>query len=139
MNKKLVFTTELFFLTTTSAMAEVEWPVYCEEPGFILRGEPERHSDPDDEDVLNAEERGNLRLARRLAASPGPYGHSALGYRYIARLFGYRGRFGSPRLVEDWILNQEADRFGRRKGMWKVWEHWVMHPPKLVEIRLSGF
>ena len=109
-------------------------PVYCEEPNYIVRGEPEAHDSPRDEDVLNPEEAADPAIAQTLAATPGPYGHSELGFRYLARLFGYTGSFSSREKVEAWLSSQEAEHNAAKKGMWKLWEKWVVNPGKRLAV-----
>jgi hypothetical protein len=126
----------LYFLATASFAADdtADRPKYCDEPEYLIRGEPEKHASPRDEDLLNPEEQADPALAQQLAASPGPYGHSELGFRYLARLFGYPGRFGSQKQIEDWIMLQEAQDPQMKKGLWQVWEHWVVNSPKRLSV-----
>jgi hypothetical protein len=140
MKRKTLFLV-LFLLPSARALgdpAELR-PRYCEEPAFLIRGEPERHESPRDEDVLNAEEMRNPELARALAARPGPYGHSELGFRYLARLFGYPGRFGKREDVEDWLVREEHDHYAQKKGLWNLWDRWVVHAPKRLSVPRGRF
>ena len=125
----------LFVATALAAEDDSEpRPQYCEEPKVLIRGEPEKHDSPRDEDILNPEEKGNPELARRLAATPGPYGHSELGFRYLARLFGYPGRFGTKDMVEEWIVLQEAENRSLKQGLWELWEKWAIEGPKRLAV-----
>lgn len=109
-------------------------PPYCDEPIFIIHGEPEAHDSPRDEEVLSAEEAADPELAQMLAATPGPYGHSELGFRYLARLFGYQGNFATHEEVEAWLVTQEAKDHAHKKGLWKIWEHWVVNADKRLAV-----
>jgi hypothetical protein len=125
-------------LIATAALADdatpEERPHYCDEPIYIMRGEPETHESPRDEELLNAEEASDPDLAQSLAATPGPYGHSELGFRYLARVFGYPGKFTTREAVEAWLVTQEAEGHARKKGLWEVWEHWVVNANKRLSV-----
>ncbi|MGZ3652325.1 MAG: hypothetical protein ACXWR1_19550 [Bdellovibrionota bacterium] len=124
----------IILLAVAPMASAQERPKYCEEPAFIIRGEPENHADSPDEEVLTPEERADPALARQLAATPGPYGHSELGFRYLSRMFGYRGGFSERQKVEDWIVHQEAEKHAFKKGLWEVWDHWVVNPSKRLGV-----
>jgi hypothetical protein len=128
----------LFLLFATVAFADDASPdarpQYCGEPIFIIHGEPEAHDSPRDEEVLSTEENADPELAQSLAATPGPYGHSELGFRYLARLFGYPGKFTTREQVEKWLISQEAEKYSQKKGLWKIWEHWVVNSKKRLAV-----
>lgn len=112
-------------LIVFSANAQEE-PKFCEEPSnVILRNDP-----PDRSKIapslLNPEEMTDSEAGRKLASTPGPYGHSELGFRYLARLFGYPHKFEGREKVEAWIAEQEINNRRQKNGLRKIWQKWVV-------------
>lgn len=67
---------------------------------------------------------------KRLALQPGPYGHSELGFRYLAKFFGYEGESYSVEDVESTILQNEYFSSDKQKGAFEAWNAWVVEPKK---------
>lgn len=108
----------------------------CEEPAYTVRTLPQRPGITGQmPPLLSAEEAKDPEAGRNLAAQPGPYGHSELGFRYLARLFGYPGDFsGGQPAVERWIAEEETNHYLENKGMRGVWEKWVVNAPKRLSV-----
>lgn len=116
----------LFISTTASA----EDPPNCAVPDFKMRAPFVATSPEAIAPLLNADEKGDPGAGRRLVAEPGPYGHSEMGFRYLARMFGYPEEFRGRERVERWIAEQEVNRPAENRGLRKLWERWVVNAPK---------
>lgn len=60
-------------------------------------------------------------------------GHSRLGHRFLARLFGYKGELKDGQEVEEWLLAEEMKN-PRMRGMMKLWEKWNETSPLLLTV-----
>lgn len=99
---------------------------YCEDPGFVMRAKAPLPEE-DLAALLNKEERADPRSFFRLFAKEGPYGHNELGFRYLARAFGYPGKDFERHAVERWLAEREYHD-PEFKGTWELWVKWVREP-----------
>ncbi len=133
---RLICLPALFIALPCLAVEEVPTQPLCEEPAYTVRSLPQLPGitgkmNP----LLSAEEAKDPEAGRSLAAQPGPYGHSELGFRYLARLFGYPGDFqGGQPAVERWVAEQEVNNYLENKGLKQVWEKWVVNAPKRLSV-----
>lgn len=67
-------------------------------------------------------------------AQRSPAGHSYLGKKYLARLFGYDGNF-KDETMSDWIARESYQRQGGNT-LRAVWEKWYYEHPKKLQIPL---
>jgi hypothetical protein len=133
-----IFLVYIALLTATQAVAEEsENPTYCEEPKFSIRND-RLDNEARNLPLVSAEEAQDPQIGRKLASEPGPYGHSELGFRYLARLFGYTGGFGSKAEVENWLADQELKDYQNKKGLHDVWNEWVVNPAKRLSVPIGG-
>jgi hypothetical protein len=121
------------FLAMSSAAWANERPQYCAKPDFAIMNLSLRN-DNQDLPLLNPKEEADPEAGRRLASAPGPYGHSELGFRYLARLFGYKGKFGGQKEVEGWIADKLKNDYIRNQGLAEAWDHWVANPVKRFSV-----
>jgi hypothetical protein len=108
---------------------------YCEPPVYQVRG---RSLDIGKviapQALLNPEEVSDPEAGRKLASTPGPYGHSELGFRHLARLFGYPGKFGDKEKVEEWISLEEINNYQVKRGLRQIWQEWVVEGKKRLPV-----
>lgn len=106
---------------------------YCEDPGFVLRA-PAPLPPDDLTKLLTSREKIEPGGFERAFLEPGPYGHGELGFRYLARAFGYPGKDLSRRAVESWLAEREL-KDPEFKGTWELWVKWVREPKVLLRSR----
>jgi hypothetical protein len=71
---------------------------------------------------------------QRLALTPGPFGHSELGFRYLAKFFGYEGSSYDVNEIERDILRGEYFTNDNRSGAFSLWKSWVVEPKKRLSV-----
>ena len=125
-------------LATIPARAEEQEessrPSYCPEPVFSIRNDRMPASEALNLPLVSEQEAADPEIGRKLATTPGPYGHSELGFRYLARLFGYKGKFGGKDEVEGWLAEQERSDYRAKRGLHQAWEQWVVSPAKRLSV-----
>lgn len=106
---------------------------YCEPSQQEIRNFVVR--DPLVVDEVNLLKKGETQSdLKRLALQPGPYGHSELGFRYLAKFFGYEGESYSVEDVESRILQSEYFTSDNQKGAFEAWKAWVVEPKKRLSV-----
>lgn len=124
----------LVFLFINSAAASEE--SFCPEPKYVMRSAAPMPKG-EELNLLTEEEKNDPKSAYRLSNTRGPYGHSELGYRFLARLFGYPGAFSSAREVEHWLEKRNA-RDHEYRGSTKIWEKWAKEERKRLRANSSS-
>lgn len=117
-------------LIIAGAAAHAHDEPLCQEPGYKIKAPPVAQAPESVAALLNPEEAADAESGRKLVAKPGPYGHSEMGFRYLARLFGYPGEFRGREGVERWVAEQEVNRPAENRGLRKLWDRWVVNAPK---------
>lgn len=108
---------------------------FCDDPGFVMRANaplPEESLEP----LLSPRERAEPGAVERLFLAPGPYGHNELGFRYLARAFGYDGRNYDRHEVEAWLARRELED-PEFRGTWELWVRWVREPGVVLRSRVK--
>ncbi len=105
----------------TSSFAEGK---FCDPPDYIVRA-PASLPESDLSSLLTKEELARPGAVSELLKKPGAFGHSELGFRYLARAFGYQGSWANPEKVELWVAEREYKDPYRFQGTMKLWEKWV--------------
>ncbi|RZA05679.1 MAG: hypothetical protein EOP11_12285 [Proteobacteria bacterium] len=107
----------------------------CEEVPYQLRAYPILRGVATSLPSLLSKEEQATGAGKQISLTPGPYGHSELGFRYLSRLFGYEGDFtGGKESVERWITEQEIKQPRLNHGLSAKWDHWVVNAPKRLGI-----
>lgn len=109
----------------------------CEAPKFEIKSLPSNGGGSLEElKLLNDTEKSNPDLAKKVVASPGGYGHSELGIRYLARFFGYPAEYGeeTKEKVEVWLANQEYNGSAMYEGTHLLWDKWVANTELRLEV-----
>lgn len=106
-------------------LSEDEEQKFCDKPKFTMVGALPDYSKVNPS-LLNPDEVLDPEIGRKLAIQPGPYGHSELGFRYLARLFGYPGTFEGKDKVERWLAEQEENEYNEKRGLRYIWRRWVV-------------
>lgn len=136
----LVLISYFIFLSCTAAANE--------ETSDVASGSTRNYCEPSQQEIRNfvlkdpllmdesqlLREGESMADLKRLALQPGPYGHSELGFRYLAKFFGYEGKSYDVRDVEAWILQGEYFTTDNRKGAFDIWKDWVVEPKKRLSV-----
>jgi hypothetical protein len=107
---------------------------FCPEPDYTVRA-PAPLPDSDLSTLLDEDERARPGAFVSLFEKPGPYGHNELGFRYLARAFGYPGPYRSRYDVETWLAEREALN-PEYRGTYALWKKWVREP--VTRLRSQG-
>lgn len=126
-------------LPATAAFGEGK---FCEPPDYLVRA-PASLPSFELESLLTRQEKEKPGSLEELFRRPGPFGHSELGFRHLARVFGYKGSFGKASEVELWIVKREATDTLYR-GSYALWKKWVSEPetalkPRHPEVEFTSF
>gem|GEM_PF-3869613 len=115
---------------STNAFAEGK---FCEKPDYLVRA-PASLPSFNLDGLLTRQEKEKAGTLEELFKKPGPFGHSELGFRHLARVFGYQGDFAKPGEVDLWILKREATN-SQFKGSYNLWKKWVREPENALKPR----
>lgn len=127
----MIFQIFILFFSVTSVEAEDN--PYCTENEQFIRNFVIR--DPlalnEKELLKKGETTADLKT---LALTPGPYGHSELGFRYLTKFFGYEGDSYDVEEIERDILSGEYFTNDNRSGAFELWKNWVTQPKKRLSV-----
>ncbi len=134
----------LAFFIPSAAQADIidDQEDFCEPPKYTMKSMPSNGNGSSEQlKLLSDKERADPELAKAVFATPGGYGHSELGIRYLSRIFGYSADFnaGTKDKVELWLADQEGNKDPAFAGMHKLWEKWVMDPEHRLEVPRGNF
>ncbi|MCO5144317.1 MAG: hypothetical protein M9962_14615 [Oligoflexia bacterium] len=120
----------LAFFSTQIALAEN----YCEEVDYIQSSMPMMSAYTGPESLLNEKEKQDPLALQKLASQSGQHGHSELGYRYLARLFGYDGEFREDTNIKDELAKKN---YPLEVGLLEAWDKWVVNAKKRLTVPLG--
>jgi hypothetical protein len=126
----------LFALALLSPLSSFAAGKFCDPPNYVVRA-PASLPDMELDSLLSRKERENPASLPALIQTPGPYGHSQLGFRFLARAFGYKGDTSEPDKVELWLAEREY-KDPQYHGSLELWEKWVREPEYKLKPRNEG-